>query len=323
MQNGVVLKSADNSNIEQDLQLINRYTRKTLGEEDVYIFSVVLCDNDIDRDFERFDTDALYTLSQLFVGKTGIMDHNPSAANQTARIFSCYVENAAGKKTKTGEDYYRLVAKAYLPRTQSNSDLIAKIDSGIHKEVSVGCAVEQTVCSVCSSDRKTQGCTHVQGNEYNGMLCHNILKNPTDAYEWSFVAVPAQVQAGVIKAFDTKGVKKVNEIIKSLKSGKEVKLTSYEAERLSEYISSVEEDAHNGRAFKKQLTDDVIRLSMIVQPEISKEIMVDLAEKMTIKQLQTFKQYFSSKTEEYFPSKPQLYSEKAVADKTKNNEFRI
>lgn len=323
MQNGIVIKSADNIGIEQDLQLINQYTRKNLSAEDIYIFSVVLCDNDIDRDLERFDVNALKALSKLFVGKTGIMDHNPSAANQMARIFSCQVENVPGKKTKTGDDYYRLVGKAYLPNTSGNSDLIARIDSGIHKEISVGCAVDQVVCSVCGKDRKTQGCTHIKGNEYGGTICHNILKNPTDAYEWSFVAVPAQTQAGVIKSFNTKEVKKVKEIIKNFASDRDVKLTSYEAKQLSDYILKLEEDAHNGRIFRKQLADDVIRLSMVVQPEISKEIMSDLTDKMTIKQLQCFKEYFSSKTGECLPGKPMLYSEKSAANKFENKEFKI
>ena len=32
-------------------------------------------------------------------------------------------------------------------------------------------------------------------------MCHTILDDITDAYEWSFVAVPAQVNAGVTKRF--------------------------------------------------------------------------------------------------------------------------
>ena len=32
-------------------------------------------------------------------------------------------------------------------------------------------------------------------------VCHVVLNQPTDAYEWSFVAVPAQREAGVIKMF--------------------------------------------------------------------------------------------------------------------------
>ena len=37
---------------------------------------------------------------------------------------------------------------------------------------------------------------------YKGKLCYGLLKEPTDAYEFSFVAVPAQRGAGVTKSFD-------------------------------------------------------------------------------------------------------------------------
>lgn len=64
---------------DDELELINRFTRRNLEKSEVYAFSVVLCDNDVDRDGERFTTDSLYELEKLFVGKTGIIDHNPSA----------------------------------------------------------------------------------------------------------------------------------------------------------------------------------------------------------------------------------------------------
>ena len=83
---------------DDELELINRFTRRNLAKNEVYAFSVVLCDNDVDRDGERFTTDSLYELEKLFVGKTGIIDHNPSAKNQTARIFSCKVEKIDGRK---------------------------------------------------------------------------------------------------------------------------------------------------------------------------------------------------------------------------------
>ncbi len=37
-----------------DISLINAYARKELKDEDVYTFSVILCDNEVDRDFEAF-----------------------------------------------------------------------------------------------------------------------------------------------------------------------------------------------------------------------------------------------------------------------------
>ena len=83
---------------DDELEQINRFTRRNLAKNEVYAFSVVLCDNDVDRDGERFTTDSLYELEKLFVGKTGIIDHNPSAKNQTARIFSCKVEKIDGQE---------------------------------------------------------------------------------------------------------------------------------------------------------------------------------------------------------------------------------
>ena len=56
---------------DDELELINRFTRRNLAKNEVYAFSVVLCDNDVDRDGERFTTDSLYELEKLFVGKTG------------------------------------------------------------------------------------------------------------------------------------------------------------------------------------------------------------------------------------------------------------
>lgn len=178
--------------LEGELELINAYTRRELTKDGggVYVFSVVLCDNDIDRDGERFTVESLFELEKLFVGKTGIIDHNPSAKNQTVRIFACKTKAVEGQKTKTGDDYFRLTARAYLPRSEKNSDLILALDSGIIKEVSVGCAVEKVLCSICGEE--IGSCPHRKGVKYGSEICCGELVKPYDAYEWSFVAVPSQ-----------------------------------------------------------------------------------------------------------------------------------
>ncbi|MBQ8123918.1 MAG: hypothetical protein IJ170_11555 [Ruminococcus sp.] len=183
------------------LDKINKFTRRPLTEEEVYVFPAVLCDNDIDRDGERFSDEALETLRELFVGRTGIFDHKAAAANQAARIFDTELAEDPSRKTKDGRPYKFLRAKAYMVRTEENRDLIAEIDGGIKKEVSISCAAAVRRCSVCGNDRNSGGCAHVNGKTYAGKLCHTILDKITDAYEWSFVAVPAQVRAGVTKKF--------------------------------------------------------------------------------------------------------------------------
>ena len=115
----------------EELEKINGYAREPLTEDKVFVFRVALCDNDIDRDGEKFSSGALEKLAELFKGRTGIFDHDPKSSKQTARIFDTWVETLPEKTTTDGEVYRRLMAKAYMVRTSSNGDLISEIQSGI------------------------------------------------------------------------------------------------------------------------------------------------------------------------------------------------
>ena len=50
------------------MDAINAQARAKLTEDQVYVFSLRLCDDQIDRDGERFDTAALPALAKLFIG---------------------------------------------------------------------------------------------------------------------------------------------------------------------------------------------------------------------------------------------------------------
>ena len=186
------------------LEKLNRFTRRTHTADEVYLFDVTLCDNDIARDLECFSEEALGELKTLFVGKTGIFDHDLRSGSQTARIFDTQLVPDAEKKTRDGRPYLSLRANAYMVRTASNADLIREIEGGIKKEVSVSCSAGRRRCSICGADRTEHPCVHVPGRVYQGKLCCTVLDKIQDAYEWSFVAVPAQVQAGVTKHFGKK-----------------------------------------------------------------------------------------------------------------------
>ena len=71
----------------EDLALIHAQSRKELTAEEVFTFCVKLCDNEVDRDYERFPEATLRQLSPLFVGKSGIFDHRWSAREQVGRIY--------------------------------------------------------------------------------------------------------------------------------------------------------------------------------------------------------------------------------------------
>lgn len=319
MKTGQVIKSG--SLVKSEMELINGYSRRELSEDEVYVFSVVLCDNDIDRDTERFTVESLYELEKLYVGKTGVFDHNPKAENQTARIISCKVEAVEGKKNSLGDDYFRLVARAYMPKSDKNKDLILAIDSGIMKEVSVGCAVEETRCSICSNEISSHLCSHIKGNEYNGKLCYGELIKPYDAYEWSFVAVPAQKGAGVIKTFTGKE-KGMTDILKSMEKSEAVTLTEKDSKKLFTYINELKKQAAEGAVYRNSLVSDVLKYSAIVQPEISRKTMEAAVKGLSVQELKEFRNAYVSKASENLPIKPQLFREKTKKEDT-NTEFRI
>ena len=304
----------------EELELINTYSRRTLTADEVYVFTVVLCDNDVDRDGERFTVESLFALEKLFVGKTGIFDHNPSAKNQTARIISCRVENVASRTTATGDEYFCLKARAYLPRTEGNSELIAALDSGIVKEVSVGCAVGKILCSVCGDDIGM--CPHRKGETYGGKLCCGELTEPYDAYEWSFVAVPAQKNAGVTKTAYGKEID-MEGIMKKLSRGQSATFSDRDCKKLLEYIDSLKQSAKDGVYYRDSLTTEVLRLSAAVQPGISRETMESVTKGMSVAQLKEFKNAFEKQRAELIPVAPQLYTEKKSTKSDANGQYHI
>ena len=102
------------------------------------------------------------------MGKSGIFDHRWSAGGQTARIYRTEVVREEGIRTALGEPACYLKGYAYMVRTQGNQDLIAEIEGGIKREVSVGCAVKRAECSICGSDMGR--CAHEKGQPRAGVM---------------------------------------------------------------------------------------------------------------------------------------------------------
>lgn len=305
------------------MTLINRYTRSKLSPEQVYIFPITLCDNEVDRDFERFTISALHRLGTLFLGKTGIFDHNMSAAGQNARIFQTWVETDESRLTSHSERYTALKAKAYMVRTDRNKALIDEIDAGIKKEVSVGCSVKKSVCSVCGKDMKTGECTHIKGRIYGGKLCCGILSEPTDAYEWSFVAVPSQREAGVTKSFLKKEEKKT-ELMKAMKECEsELTLTKSQTEQLCDYIGKLEQYEQEAKAYRNSLVSGIERLCLLVMPKVNVGLFTKGLDCLSVEKLEILKSGLEKQAEKIIPPRLQLKSEKSGSNADRNMAFRI
>ena len=294
----------------EDMTLINALARKELGAEEVYTFSVCLCDNEVDRDGERVAPQTLEELAGLFLGKSGIFDHQWSARGQAARIYKTEVVWESDKVTRAGDGYCWLKGYAYMVRTDSTRDLIAEIEGGIKKEVSVGCAVERAICSVCGADFHREACGHEKGREYEGKLCYASLEGASDAYEFSFVAVPAQPAAGVVK-----GVGRGCATLKAL---------ALEHPGCAKELERLEEEAALGRACLEELKGEVVRLGLLAGLGLEGETLKGMADKASRKELLDMKEAWGRRAGERYPLKPQLeYGEKRAVRDERDGAFLI
>lgn len=273
----------------EQLGKINALSKANLTEDQVYVFSLRLCDDQTDRDYERFDTEALPELAKLFVGKSGIVDHQWSAQSQMARIFETAVV------TEGNVSYIK--AWAYIRRGGAGEEWIADIEAGIKKEVSVGCAMGRSVCSVCGLEYGT--CGHRKGEQYDGQICVAVLKEPVDAYEFSFVAVPAQVNAGVLKGMGGRNV-----TLKELAD-------RYGAQ---EEYRVLFKQAALGREFEKQLENEVVRLWLAVGLGVEEPVLRSAAEKLSAEELKQFRSALEEQYSRKYPVRTQLGHGKKEAD---------
>ena len=264
----------------EELAQINRFAKKELSAEEVYTFAVKLCDNEVDRDFERFDRAALERLAELFVGRTGIFDHTWSAGGQTARIYRTEVVEGE-TLTQAGERYCWCKGWAYMLRTEKNAELIAEIEGGIKKEVSVGCSAAKRTCSICGKDAGL--CEHERGRYYGGRLCYATLGDITDAYEWSFVAVPAQKEAGVIKRFG-QGESSLKAMVRACGSRAQAR----ELEEL-EKLSAL------GKNYLGALRREVRRLMLVADEELDGAVAESVTEKLGEHELLELKKAFGAR----------------------------
>ena len=263
------------------LEAINHLAKAQLTAEQVYVFALRLCDDQVDRDFERFDEGALPGLARLFLGKTGIVDHKWSSDKQVARIFETQVVKEKGVSF--------IKAWAYIRRGGANDEIIADIEAGIKKEVSVGCAMGRAVCSVCGSEYGT--CAHQKGESYDGQVCCSILQEPMDAFEFSFVAVPAQREAGVLKGL----------------GGKQPKLKELADEfgAQAEY-RALYQQAELGKRYCKELEDSIVRLGLALELGVEAPVLRSIAKTAPTEDLLKLKAALEERLAESMPVTTQL-----------------
>ncbi len=301
---------------DEDMTLINNYSLKQLTKDEVFCFSVVLCDNDIDRDFERFSEDSLKALEGLFIGKTGILNHSMKSEDQSCRTYKTQLITDNNRKTVDGNTYMYLKAWCYTVRSDKNESLIKDIESGIKKEVSISCASQNRICSICGEAH----CNHIAGRKYNGEYCHKTHTDITDAYEWSFVAVPAQRQAGVTKSF--KKEKSMENILKSIKQEKSLTLNENDLNKLSAYMDELKRKSFDGEKYRDSLITSAKKNFALAIPSLDSNCVDDILKNLSSSTLETLCSSLERQAKSTLPPVSQLYTEEKINNNS-NNEFKF
>lgn len=220
---------------DEQLEKINSFTRTPKSADDVVVFPTLSCNDIVDRDYERFRTDAIEGFAALPqpyspVGKSFMVGHDYRKL-PVGRIFD------VDTKTIDGDNY--LTNWVYLPNTETNKSYIENVDHGIYWAVSVGVVMGDAECTI--GDPHPAGgwfvCSqgHIKGFYYEAdgevddwgwpipvdestkgaELATVDLFDPRDFYELSQVFLGAQYMAqldeksgvgGIIKAASAAGL---------------------------------------------------------------------------------------------------------------------
>jgi phage head maturation protease len=230
---------------EEDYALIQELLPSEVPKGDIFVYCSKLCDNKVDRQKEFFSSGALEQLKEKFVGVTGLFNHDWKSDNQHSRIYKTELVTDTSKKNESYEPYSYIVGFAYTLNTPENQRFIRDVKSGILKEVSIGFEHESLTPIVLDDGKEVKR-----------------IDSVSDVYEWSFVAVPSQRHAGVVKSFTPEqevGTMKLAEALAKLQDV--VKLKSFSTDTLpTEVITTItsaiegfEKDAITYKSFETRI----------------------------------------------------------------------
>lgn len=174
---------------DDDMAAINKFALKPLTRNDVAIFSMELCNNQVDKHYSRFPEAELAKINRMVVGRPLMQNHDLRTLPR-GTFFGSQIKSVGNRMT--------VCPDAYIARTRGNEDFIKNLESGVYRMTSIGFMFSKPECSICGGDYRS--CSHNAGERYDTptgkSVCHYVMHNVTEVIEGSIV--PAASQGTVV-----------------------------------------------------------------------------------------------------------------------------
>jgi len=155
---------------------------RELDPSEYAVFTLDLCNNQIDRHFSRFPEEELKRITDLVPGRPLMERHDLRGSLPRGRFFRATLH-------REGE-VVSVRPEVYVLRTAENTDFILNIEGGVYRETSIGFSFRMPECSICAKDLRT--CDHIPGRAYGADTCHFIMRDVLEVAEGSVVSAGSQ-----------------------------------------------------------------------------------------------------------------------------------
>ena len=164
------------------LDAVNRFALRPLKAEEVALFRLDLCNNQVDKHFSRFPEEELEKINAMVPGRPLMERHDMRGSLPRGTFFRSTLHREG--------DFVSVRPEVYVLRTSANADFILNIEGGVYRETSIGFSFRTPECSACGKDIRS--CDHVPGRAYDGHVCHFIMRDVIEVIEGSVVASGSQ-----------------------------------------------------------------------------------------------------------------------------------
>ncbi len=185
-QSGVLVETRaqhpDTPDADETMNAINRFALRPLDTTEVAVFTMDLCNNQVDKHFSRFPEEELERINRLTPGRPLMERHDLRGSLPRGTFFRSRLHNEHERVSVRPE--------VYVLRASDNEEFILNIEGGVYRETSIGFSFRTPECAVCGKDLRR--CDHIPGRRYGDTRCHFIMREVLEVIEGSVVSAGSQ-----------------------------------------------------------------------------------------------------------------------------------